>query len=220
MDKKDFEKKFWFFYIDIEEEFLEISKTIPIDSINSKTFSYKYSRLLRTICSEIDTTLKRFMEFYNYPYAHGNIIEYESFIEDKLDDFKSSTVTLYKSAHNYETLKPFANWTSGKAPEWWTLNNKLKHGRDEVDDEGIEKFKYANQETILNALAGLFIILMYFYEEILKNNFPDSELRVPLPQSEVFHLENWGDYYTKIIANKFFFEIKDDGHLYLTGPSN
>lgn len=98
---------------------------------------------------------------------------------------------------------------------WWTINNKVKHARDELDKNGIEKFKYSDQENVLNALAGLFILLMYFYEEIVKKTSDEDKLRVPLPQSEIFHLENWGDYFQKIVENKFYFEIKEDGCLYL-----
>ena len=218
MNKETFQKNYWLFYLNLEEEFIEISKTIPIDSINSKTFSLKYVKLLQTICSEIDVVFKRLMEFCNAPPNHKNINEYESFIEENFDDFKDATVTCYNSSHNYTEIKPFIRWTSNNSPEWWGVNNKIKHNRDELDENGVEKYKYANQENILNALGGLFILLMYFYEEITSRTSEETILSVPLPQSEIFHLENWGDYYTRIVENKFFFEIKDDGHLYLTTP--
>ena len=210
MDKDYFEKKFWFFYMDIEEEFLDISKIIPIDSVNSETFSFKYMKLLMVICSEINLILTNFMDFKEFEYEKKNIIWYEKFISTFFPNFKSSSVTCYKSYHNYnEIITPFLDWDNNNSPLWWSINNKVKHNRDELDEEkGIEKFKSANQLIVLNALAGLFILEMYFYNEIVKDN-PDVSLKVPLPQSEIFHLNNWGEYYRKIIANKHFLESKN-----------
>ena len=217
MNKDDFEKQFWFFYMDIEEEFLEIGKTIPIDQINRNTFSFKYAKLLQLICSEIDVTFKRLMDFKNYSYKKGNILTYESFIQKHFNEFKSSIITCYKSSHNYEIIKPFEKWTSQSSPRWWAINHQLTHNRNELDGFGIEQYKHANQYTVLNALAGLFILLMYFYEEIIHETSPEEQLRVPLPQSEIFHLENWGNYYEKIIANRYYFEITD-GQICVTAP--
>ena len=215
MNKETFKKNYWQFYLNIEDEFLEISKTIPIDSINSETFSLKYTRILQAICSELDVVFKRLMDFCNKTYSNPNIKNYESFIKDQFKDFKNATVTCYKSSHNYDKIKPFKSWDSKTPPKWWTINNKVKHARDEIDENGIEKFKYSNQKNVLNTLAGLFILLMYFYEEIVKKTSDEDNLRVPLPQSEIFHLENWGDYFQKIVENRFYFEIKEDGCLYL-----
>lgn len=218
MNKENFEKQFWYFYIDIEEEFLEIGKTIPIDIINRNTFSFKYAKLLQTICSEIDVIFKKFMDFKKYPHKKENIQTYESFINNNFNDFKSSTITCYKSFHNYESIKPYEDWTSQDSPRWWKINNKIKHSRSELNEFGVEQYKRANQYNVLYALAGLFILLMYFYEEIINEDSPEEKLRVPLPQSEIFHLENWGNYYKNIIANKYYFEIKKDGNLWLTSP--
>jgi len=219
MNKEEFEKQYWYFYINIEEEFLEIGKTIPIDFINRNTFSFKYAQLLQSICSEIDVVFKRFMDFKNYPHDIENIGIYESFIRTNFEKFKSSNITCYRSLHNYENLKPYENWTPQNSPKWWKINNKLKHSRSEIDGFGVEQYKHANQNNVLNALAGLFILLMYFYEEIIKENSPEERLRVPLPQSEIFHLEDWGNYYEKIIANKYYFELKEDGNLWITTPN-
>ena len=38
MDKHEFEKTFWYFYLELEHEFLEIEKTIPIDDLNLAIF--------------------------------------------------------------------------------------------------------------------------------------------------------------------------------------
>lgn len=63
MDTKIFDEKYWTFYLELENEFKQIEKYIPINETNNETFSYKYMKLLFSICSEIDTILKSFIKF-------------------------------------------------------------------------------------------------------------------------------------------------------------
>lgn len=68
------------------------------------------------------------------------------------------------------TLKPWSTWTSSKSPLWWTANNKTKHQRD-------MHFNDANLKNALNAVAGLYVMLLYA--------FPDQAMHgelLPRPQ--------------------------------------
>lgn len=58
MNPYKFLNKHWFMYHKIEDEFLEIEKTIPVDLENSETFSYAYIKLLGSICSELNQCFK------------------------------------------------------------------------------------------------------------------------------------------------------------------
>ena len=62
MKTKIFDEKYWTFYLELENEFKQIEKYIPINETNNETFSYKYMKLLFSICSEIDTILKSFIK--------------------------------------------------------------------------------------------------------------------------------------------------------------
>lgn len=44
------------------------------------------------------------------------------------------------------------------SPTWWQAYNRIKHHRD-------QHFLQANLENALNALAGLFVMVLLFYEE-------------------------------------------------------
>ena len=212
MDNHDFEKVFWRMYLELEGEFLDIEKTIPIDSHNSKTFSYKYMRLLESICAEIDVLFKRFAEFKGTDCS--SIGKYEEFIENNFTDFKNAEITLYPSRYSEKKLYPFKNWKQNNPPKWWTVNNKVKHHRDEKDDNNLEWYKNANQENVLNALSGLFQLNLYVYKDIISKKPSNDAFDVPLPASEIFHLENWGDYYNLLVgthlADKAIFKHMHD----------
>ena len=200
MNKLEFEKTFWYFYLELEYEFLEIEKTIPVDDLNSKTFSYKYMKLLESICGEIDVIFKRFLELHNVDGL--SIRDYETFIEGNSSTFKNAELTCYSVRYDNKKIYPFKDWNQNTPPHWWTINNKLKHRRDELDNnDEYEWYKHANQENVLNALGGLFQLNLYVYKEIIDNEQGIESFDVPLPASQIFHLENWGDYYKYLIGN-------------------
>jgi hypothetical protein len=43
-------------------------------------------------------------------------------------------------------------------PKWWTAYNKIKHHRDAEYDQ-------ANLKNALNAVGGLFVMVLYLYKE-------------------------------------------------------
>lgn len=207
MNGNDFENKFWIFYLELEQDFLQIEKTIPYDVINKNTFSYKYMGLLLSICSEIDFIFKKFIDFKDDSHEKNNIIDYERFIERYYPNFKNSEITGYKYRFADLKLKPFKNWDSGNSPKWWQVYNKIKHNRIIIKDEEHEWYLYANQNNVLKALGALFILDMYFYREFVYNS--DGGCKVPLPQSEIFNLENWGNYRSKLISNMHYLDLEE-----------
>lgn len=204
MDRTEFENKFWSFYINLEEEFLEIEKIIPYDKINKNTFSYKFMGLLLSICAEIDFTFKMFIESKDDSFSRRNFDDYERFVENYYHDFKNSEVKGYKNRFRDLRCKPFKYWRCGDAPKWWQVYNKIKHNRIKIKEDENEWYLYANQKNVLKALGALFILNMYFYRECVDDL--EKECVVPLPQSRIFNLENWGDYRSNLIGNNYYLD--------------
>lgn len=199
MDETEFANNFWYFYLDLEQDFLEIEKTIPYDNINKNTFSYKYMGLLMSICSEIDFVFKKFIEFKDEEFPKNNLGDYFKFVNENFPELKNSEIRGYN--HRFIDLKctPFKYWDSNNSPRWWQVYNKIKHDRVKIKEENHEWYLYANQKNVLKALGGLFILNMYFYRECFNNL--EENCKVPLPQSKIFNLENWGDYRENMIGN-------------------
>lgn len=204
MNSNEFEERIWYFYLELEEEFLQLEKIIPYDDINKNTFTYKYMALLQSICSEIETVFKKFIELKDNTLKKKKIEDYEKFIEKYYPRFKNSEITCYKHRFNNKRLKPYQHWNSDNSPNWWQVYNKIKHDRVKIKEEDTEWYLYANQKNVLKALGGLFILNMYFYREIVFN--PD-ECEIPLPQSEIFNLENWGNYREKLFGNRIYLDL-------------
>ncbi|MBM9513909.1 hypothetical protein [Desulfogranum marinum] len=71
------------------------------------------------------------------------------------------------------TFSPWSNWSEENTPpNWWTGNNKVKHHRS-------EHFNQANLKNVLNATAGLLILLLLFYSKDLDYLDPAPKLFMP-----------------------------------------
>lgn len=214
LDAETFEKTFWNYYLELEQDYLNLERKIPFDEINYNTFSYKYMTLLLSICSEIDVLFKEYMEIIEYTPdldSEGkplfNIDQYEKFIGKKIPKFKNQEITCYNPKFHMKTIYPYNHWKNGESPKWWQISNKIKH-HQEKEIDGKRAYKCANQICVLNSLGALFQLNLYIYKE-LKNEGGD-ELKVPLYESKLFRLENFGDYYRHIINGKDVSKVVED----------
>ena len=85
------------------------------------------------------------------------------------------------------------------SPKWWQIYSKIKHDPEKIK-YGKKAYKHANQICTLNALGGLFQLNLYIYKKLKENS--DDELKVPIFESKLFKLENWGNQYKYIINGK------------------
>lgn len=188
MNQIEFLNKHWFMYHKIEDEFLEIEKTIPVDDENSETFSYAYIKLLGSICSEFNQCFKNFAKINDSNY--NSINQYKQFINDTFPEFINTTIIFYKLGCDIQYFKPFENWIEDNTLYWWEINNNIKHQRNNIQ-EGQEKenYKLANQNCILTALSGLYQLNIYFYTFIERQSTTFEVLLLPPEKSEIFNFE-------------------------------
>ena len=215
--KDDFDINYWRYFLSLEEEFINIETVIPIDDINNKTFSVNYMKIYFSICSEIDVLLKSFIEYnnwYKFTQKNGDFGKYKNIINQNIPTFSNEIIVFSEK----KEIKPFDNWKLNKKPIWWESYNDIKHNRTLMKN-GLENYKMANQENILNAFCALYQIEMYFYRSIIdKNNFK-GKLRMPVPQSRKLRIKNWPDN-SELIDNRYILYIDDNGNLFLEGVLN
>ena len=135
-----------------------------------------------------------------------NINQYNKFVNENIQNFKNQEITCYNPKFNKKKIYPFKNWEN-EPPKWWQIYNKIKHDPEKIK-YGKKAYKCANQICTLNALGSLFQLNLYIYKK-LKENIED-ELKVPIFESKLFKLENWGDQYRYIINGKNTFKVADD----------
>lgn len=215
LDNLESFNSYWNYYIELENELLDISKYIPIDKLNKNTFSFKYMKLIFSICSELDTVFKVFMEFKGKGINQPRMDDYKLFMKENFPDFSSEIIL----CNRLNELKPFENWDlNNSSPLWWKDYNNIKHFRTKKVNN-LENFKKSTQISTVYSLSALYLLETYLYKELIDKYEADSFLKIPLPQSKIFRIKDWA-YNKELIENKYMLHIDDKGHLILNAPNN
>ena len=148
-------------FLIIQNDIFKLFEYIEPSDENFKTHSFRIHELLMRICMEIEANFKSILRenIYNPKDKDGKSRPEKSWnFEDyslvnkthHLDEYKAKFPVwkgVKSSFQPYECLK-----RKKVVPVWWTAYNKSKHDR-------YNNFEYANFENLLNAFAGLFILL-------------------------------------------------------------
>ena len=199
---------YWAHYISLEREFVSTLHFVPIDPINSNTFSEAYSKLILGIGSEVDVVLKEYCKMLQPAFSGETIDHYRVLISTTKPDFCTQDVLILK---NGRKVKPWLSWNGSVVeaghvinnPHWWKIYNKVKHERTEIGTIALETkeyYKFATQDYTLLALAGLYQVLIYIYYELATAE--GKQAVTPLPGSRIFELTGhiWN-------ANQFYRDI-------------
>lgn len=121
----------------------------PSDEANS-TFSYRIHELLMRTCIEIEANFKAILNENVYSGSNYNIIAYKKI--DITHHLSSYEVILPIWNGAPKVFTPFLEWKTNSPLTWYRAYNASKHDRQ-------DEFKQANFENLLNAVAGLLVLL-------------------------------------------------------------
>lgn len=188
MKCNDFILAYWRHYVSLEKELLECLNYVELDVINFKTYSSHFSKLMLEICSEIDVIFKIYCKQLNPRFNRNSSIDrYRENIFNIKNSFIYETVNINNTDIK---LEPWIKWNNNdKNPDWWKIYNSIKHERTskvKINGLKMESYKFGNLESVLNALAGLYQILIYMYYELAISE--NKEITTPLPGSRIFRL--------------------------------
>ena len=85
-------------------------------------------------------------------YRFINMNDYREIFEEKYNNFSQHPVFFPLTK---QKINPFECWANDKSPIWWNVYTDLKHSR-------VKNRKSATIEQVLNALAALFLLNVYF----------------------------------------------------------
>ncbi len=195
MTTQEYERTYWKYYLNLENDFLNTEKYVAIDNDNKNTFSIEYMKILQMVCAEVEVVAKMLCEDLSGNTNCKNIIDYCEIISDKLLDFSENDVFFVLNNIN---IKPWSGWQYANyvdekkkniaSPSWWKDYNGVKHNRIGMVD-GMYYYKKANQNNVIYALAALFQVEMYFYNLLADNE--NLERKTPLPKSKLFSIPRW-----------------------------
>jgi hypothetical protein len=162
----------WQYFLAIESDLENTASFVEIAKDNFCTFSIEYVRILLSASSETDVISKLVCERIDSTRTYNNIDQYRQRITAEYPKLFTMEVLLPRYGL---TLKPWENWGHNINPSWWKSYNNVKHQRNDYYNE-------ANLENALNSVAGLFCMVLYYYEKDARANKLD---RGP----KILHLE-------------------------------
>ena len=146
----------WNYFLAIEGDLERLSKFIEFDKENFHCFSIEIARILLSSAAEVDVVCKEICRKLN-PISSA----------DSINNYRDEIRMAYPGILNFEvmfprhglSLTPWNSWNdSDGVPVWWTAYNKIKHHRN-------TEYYRANLENALNAVGGLFVLVLYLYKE-------------------------------------------------------
>lgn len=193
MNREEFCKLHWNYYLALEKDFLDTERYVSFDLGdnylytsqtvtdygNSNTFSNEFIKQYQAICSEVDVVLKSICK----ELGNANLVNIKQYTELVLRQ----------------------GWKSNQynSPNWWKQYNDVKHER-------LENFRKANLKNVVNALAGLYTLELYLVKFIGDR---DHERDVPNDISKLFELIDFQTndvvlgYESYVITNKEIDEL-------------
>ena len=158
----------WNYLLAIERDLDELSRYVEFDEKNYDCFSIEIARILLASGAEVDVVCKQLCKATDPQSQAESINKYRDEIKDAFPGVAQFEVLLPRFGLG---LHPWDEWNKADGvPLWWTAYNKIKHQRD-------TEFERANLKNALNAVAGLFVMVLHLY----KDKARAGEL-VPSPQ--------------------------------------
>lgn len=146
----------WNYFLAIEDDLERLSRFVEFDQENFKCFSIEISRILLASAAEVDVVCKLICKALNPRSSAENIHNYRDQILVAYPAIPEFEILLFRYGLS---LKPWSEWSiPNGVPDWWSAYNKIKHHRD-------TEYHQANLQNALNAIGGLFIMVLYLYKE-------------------------------------------------------
>ena len=169
---------FWNNFKSMEQDFLRFMEYVPHCVMNEDVYSPKLTGLLLQIGGYIDSAFKEMASFFSFSEVKSYKMK-EGVLTEKVEakavkdilDYCAIFESIYNLSENnrgdliakldfgLKELRPFEKFADMEPPEWWTAYNKVKH-------EYSAEFEEANINSVLNGLAGAFLLNAVHYPSI------------------------------------------------------
>ena len=158
---------YWQYFIALEDSLAATERYVEVHPDNFAAYSVEYARILLSASSEVDVLLKQLCDVASPNVKVENINDYRRIVTQKYPKFYTIEVLVPRYGL---ARQPWAAWGTGDNPDWWRWYNKVKHERE-------SHYRQANLQNALDAMAGLFAVVLY-----LRRASGDTETPYPRPK--------------------------------------
>lgn len=164
----------WNYFLALEKDVERMARFVEFAGKNFGTYSIEMAHLFLAAASEVDVVAKQLCSQIDAEANPCNIEQYRPILRRNLPQLERSFVTIPRYGL---TLEPWSNWQRDDTPDWWRDHNKVKHQRG-------EHFQKANLQNVLNAMGGLFLLVLHYYRQAMdvRRIEPPPGLFTPPPE--------------------------------------
>lgn len=145
----------WNYFLALESDLERLSRYVEFTVDNYATYSLEMAHLLLASASEVDVVLKGLCKKIQPRRKPQNIEQYRKIVAPQFPKLSSMKIRIPRYGLD---ITPWDNWQSDQAPDWWRAYNRVKHQRDSY-------FSEAKLQYTVAVVAGLFAVVLYFYQE-------------------------------------------------------
>jgi hypothetical protein len=146
----------WNYLLAFDADLVRLSRYVEFDQTNYACFSIEIARILLASAAEVDVVCKLLCKGIDAKSKADNIHAYRDKIRPEFPRIARFEVLFPRFGLR---LHPWDEWRKKDGvPFWWSDYNKVKHQRD-------AHFARANLKSALNAVAGLFVMVLHLYRE-------------------------------------------------------
>lgn len=149
----------WNYFFTLDDDVARLSRYLELTQTNFASYSLELARILFAAASEVDVVSKRLCRKLDGNSKACNITAYRKEI---CPCYPQITDTRVEVPRFGLILNPWEQWGKNENPLWWKAYNNVKHHRH-------THFSEANLKHALNAVAGLFVLLLFFYRNEAEN---------------------------------------------------
>ena len=145
----------WNYFLALEDDVARISRYLEFADANYDCYSLELARILFAAASEADVVCKQICLVLN---SESNAKSFKNYRQEIGKVYPQMVSTVVDMPRFGLAFSPWSGWTGKKVPLWWQAYNNVKHMRH-------THFSDASLRHTLNAVAGLFVALLFFYRD-------------------------------------------------------
>lgn len=143
----------WQYYLSLVDDLDRLSRYVELAEDNYATYSTELTRILLAAGSEVDVVAKLHCARVTPDATPSTIVDYGNILLPAYPGVTSVEVSIPRCRLGF---KPWSEWTTTDRPSWWGSYNKVKHERH-------THFRQANLGNVLQAVAGLCVLVSYLH---------------------------------------------------------
>jgi hypothetical protein len=158
----------WNYFLALDDDVARMARYLELTEANFSSYSLELARILFAAASEVDVVAKNLCKKIN---ENSKARSIDKYMEEILPHYPSIPEAIIYIPRFGLTFNPWEKWGENKKPLWWDAYNNVKHHRH-------TNFSDASLKHAMNAVAGLFVLLLFLYRVEAKNGQlnPDPSL--------------------------------------------